>query len=126
MRGDWKLIKDIRRDAVSNKKGINGEYRRVHFERNYRARILSIDGTRCLDCEISEISQTDAQLVTQGSVAGLKEFFLVLSSVGQPAYRRCRLAWVEGERVGVVFLFKSSKDRAKESEIGSTSREVDP
>ena len=33
----------------------------------------------------------------------LKEFFLLLTSVGV-AYRRCELDWVNGERIGVKFL----------------------
>ena len=86
--------------------------RRVQFEPSYPARIVSIDGTRCLNCEIIDISQTDAQLSVQGAMNELKEFFLVLSTVGKPAHRRCRLAWVRGDRVGVLFLFGSSKKRA--------------
>ena len=39
------------------------------------------------------------------SIEGLQlsEFFLVLSSTGL-AYRRCRLAWVNGDQIGVTFL----------------------
>jgi hypothetical protein len=41
----------------------------------------------------------------EGSVEGLhlKEFFLLLSSTGL-AYRRCELAWVNGDQIGVIFL----------------------
>jgi hypothetical protein len=40
--------------------------------------------------------------VIDGSVQGLalKEFFLLLSSTGL-AYRRCELAWVNGDQLGV-------------------------
>lgn len=38
----------------------------------------------------------------------MQEFFLVLSSMGK-AYRRCQLAWVNGNQVGVDFL-KAGKE----------------
>jgi len=40
----------------------------------------------------------------------LKEFFLLLSSPGL-AYRRCELAWVNGEEIGVNFLKQGKKGR---------------
>jgi hypothetical protein len=45
------------------------------------------------------------KLTVGGSIEGLplKEFFLVLSTVGK-AYRRCQLAWVNGDQVGVSFI----------------------
>jgi hypothetical protein len=82
---------------------IRDESRRVYFERSYHARIVSIDGTQFLDCE----------------------FFLVLSSIGTPAYRHCRLVWVEGERVGVRFLFRSAKDRSKVPEDALATSKTD-
>jgi hypothetical protein len=41
----------------------------------------------------------------QSSIQGLilKEFFLLLSSSGL-AYRRCELAWVNGDQIGINFL----------------------
>jgi hypothetical protein len=38
----------------------------------------------------------------------MSEFFLVLSSMGK-AYRRCQLAWVNGNQVGVDFLKAGKK-----------------
>jgi hypothetical protein len=43
----------------------------------------------------------------------LKEFFLVRSTVGK-AYRRCQLAWVNGDQVGVSFI--KSADIKKKSQ----------
>ena len=40
----------------------------------------------------------------------LKEFFLLLSSTGL-AYRRCELAWVNGDQIGVNFLKPSEKKK---------------
>ena len=41
----------------------------------------------------------------ESSIQGLvlKEFFLLLSSSGL-AYRRCELAWVNGDEIGVKFF----------------------
>jgi hypothetical protein len=52
----------------------------------------------------------DATLTITASIEGLqlKEFFLLLSSTGL-AYRRCSLAWVNGNQVGVKFLFQKGK-----------------
>ena len=40
----------------------------------------------------------------------LKEFFLLLSSTGL-AYRRCELAWVNGDQIGVNFLKTGEKKK---------------
>ena len=47
---------------------------------------------------------TGAKLSVESSIDGLplKEFFLVLSSTGT-AFRRCELAWVNGDNLGVFF-----------------------
>ena len=73
-----------------------------------------VDGTGRRDCMMEDISETGAKLTVDGSVEGLhlKEFFLLLSSTGL-AYRRCELAWVNGDQIGVNFLKvgKSGKKR---------------
>ena len=53
-----------------------------------------------------------AKLTIEGSVEGLhlKEFFLLLSSTGL-AYRRCELAWVNGDQLGVNFLKPADKKK---------------
>jgi hypothetical protein len=55
-------------------------------------------------------------MTVEGSIQGLplKEFFLLLSSTGL-AYRRCELAWVNGEEIGVNFLKNSKKKKAGKS-----------
>jgi hypothetical protein len=66
--------------------------------------MMAIDGTWRRPCKIDDISDTGAKLTVEGSIAGLalKEFFLLLSSTGL-AYRRCELAWVNGDTLGVTF-----------------------
>ena len=78
---------------------------RVVFERGYAANMMAIDGTWQRPCTMQDVSETGAKLKVEGSIKGLrlKEFFLVLSTVGK-AYRRCQLAWVNGDQLGVSFI----------------------
>lgn len=84
--------------------------RRVVFERGYDAHMMAIDGTWRRSCVIEDVSDTGAKLSVESSIKGLplKEFFLLLSSTGL-AFRRCELAWVNGEKLGVTFKRPSDK-----------------
>ena len=90
---------------------------RVVFEKGFAANMMAIDGTWRRPCAILDVSDTGAKLTIDGSVEGiaLKEFFLVLSSMGT-AYRRCQLAWVNGNQVGVNFIKPSDKKKKRASE----------
>jgi PilZ domain len=96
-------------DAMEQRKS-----RRVSFERGYPAHMMAIDGTWRRDCKMLDVSDTGAQLTVDRSIEdlNLKEFFLLLSSTGL-AYRRCQLAWVNGDRVGVYFLKQGSKKNSQ-------------
>lgn len=85
---------------------------RVVFERGYRAHMMAIDGTWRRGCILKDVSEGGARLTVEGSVEGLalKEFFLLLSSTGL-AYRRCELAWVNGDELGVHFLKQAQGKR---------------
>jgi PilZ domain len=85
---------------------------RVVFERGIPAHMMGIDGTWRRDCSMEDVSETGAKLTVSGSVEGLhlKEFFLLLSSTGL-AYRRCELAWVNGDQIGVNFLKPGDKKK---------------
>ena len=85
---------------------------RITFERGIAAHMMGIDGTWRRDCTMEDISETGAKLIVEGSVEGLnlKEFFLLLSSTGL-AYRRCELAWVNGNQIGVNFLKPADKKK---------------
>ena len=85
---------------------------RVTFDRGISAHMMGIDGTWRRDCTMEDISETGAKLTVEGSVEGLhlKEFFLLLSSTGL-AYRRCELAWVNGNQIGVIFIKPSDKKK---------------
>jgi hypothetical protein len=85
---------------------------RLIFERGIPAHMMGIDGTWRRECMMEDISETGAKLTVEGSVEGLqlKEFFLLLSSTGL-AYRRCELAWVNGDQIGVNFLKTGEKKK---------------
>jgi hypothetical protein len=87
---------------------------RVVFEKGFPANIMAIDGTWRRPCTMQDVSDTGARLSIDGSVEGLamKEFFLLLSTVGR-AYRRCELAWVNGDQVGVHFIKPGAKKEKK-------------
>jgi hypothetical protein len=97
---------------------------RVTFERGIAAHMMGIDGTWRRDCTMEDISETGAKLTVEGSVEGLhlKEFFLLLSSTGL-AYRRCELAWVNGDQMGVNFL-KPADKKKKAARRPSAAAEV--
>ena len=86
---------------------------RVVFGRGFPAHMMAIDGTWWRECVMEDVSETGAKLTIEGSVEGLhlKEFFLLLSSTGL-AYRRCELAWVNGNQIGVNFLRQGDKKKA--------------
>ena len=87
--------------------------KRVIFERGYTANMMAIDGTWRRSCIMEDVSDTGAKLTIDGSIEGLnlKEFFLLLSTMGK-AYRRCQLAWVNGDQVGVFFLKPGNKKKS--------------
>lgn len=78
---------------------------RVEFTRGIEVHIVAIDGTWRRPCTMQDVSETGARLKIKGTVErlNLKEFFLILSSTGL-AFRRCELAWVNGDQIGVNFL----------------------
>jgi hypothetical protein len=82
---------------------------RVDFDRGIPVYIMGIDGTWRRDCVMTDVSQTGARLLVEGSLEGLdlKEFFLLLSSTGL-AYRRCRLVRIAGDQIGVEFLARGT------------------
>jgi PilZ domain len=92
----------------------NRKAHRVVFERGFPANMMAIDGTWQRPCQMEDVSDTGAKLTVAGSIEGLplKEFFLVLSTMGK-AYRRCQLAWVNGDQVGVMFI--KAVDKKKKS-----------
>jgi len=84
---------------------------------------MAIDGTWQRPCTMEDVSDTRAKLTVESSIEGLplKEFFLVLSTVGK-AYRRCQLAWINGDQVGVLFIKAAGKKKSTAEKELITSR----
>ena len=101
----------------------NRKAHRVVFERGYAANMMAIDGTWRRPCTMVDVSETGAKLTVDGSIEGLnlKEFFLLLSTMGK-AYRRCQLAWVNGDQVGVFFLKPGDKKKKPKRPSGISRR----
>ena len=78
---------------------------RVEFSRGIDVQMVAIDGTWSKSCVMLDAAVGGAKLSVADSVEGisLKEFFLVLSTTGR-AFRRCELAWINGDQLGVRFL----------------------
>jgi hypothetical protein len=91
--------------------------KRVAFEHPVSAQLMAIDGTWRRECSIYDVSDEGAKLAVGTSIEGLQftEFFLVLSSTGL-AYRHCKLAWVNGDQIGVTFLKRGSNKKAARRE----------
>jgi hypothetical protein len=85
---------------------------RVRFDHERPAQM--IDGTWRRDCVVENIGEGGARLLVGDTIPGLQltEFFLVLSPVGL-AYRHCRLAWVNGDTIGVSFLNRKRGRKAQ-------------
>ncbi len=93
---------------------------RVVFSKGHAAHMMAIDGTWRRGCKLLDVSETGAKMTVEASITGLslKEFFLLLSSTGL-AFRRCELAWVNGDQIGVNFLDNSkTKKTKKRAEAG--------
>jgi hypothetical protein len=86
---------------------------RVVFQKGFEAHMMAIDGTWRRSCVRKDVSEDGARLIMGSSIEGLllKEFFLLLSSSGL-AYRRCALAWVNGDQIGVRFIKKAEGRKA--------------
>ena len=94
---------------------VRGAASLVEFSRGgIDTRIFAIDGTWQRSCTMIDVSQTGARLKVPDSIEGLslKEFFLVLSSVGT-TFRRGELSWVDGDNIGIQFLKSDIKTKKK-------------
>ena len=98
---------------------------RVNFEHGIAVQMMAIDGTWRRDCIMRDASDGGARLTVAGPLEGLelKEFFLLLSSTGL-AYRRCELAWVNGDQIGVNFLKPGDKKKKQARNGGGQMIEV--
>jgi hypothetical protein len=96
---------------------------RVEFENGIDVCLMAIDGTWRRNCKLLNVSDTGAQLAVHDSVEGLnlKEFFLLLSFTGL-AYRRCELAWVNGDQIGASFVTSTKRMSGKLDKASALER----
>ncbi len=89
---------------------------RVKFGHGISVRMMALDGTWSRKCSMQDVSEVGARLVVEGSFEGLdlKEFYLVLSTIGQ-AHRRCSMVWVSDSEIGVSFIRPELQRGAKPS-----------
>jgi hypothetical protein len=95
---------------------------RVRFEEPLAVRAAAIDGTWFRECLLIDISETGARIELTSPAAGLTEFFLLLTTFGNPVFRRCKRRWVDGLLMGVAFLKgpvgeKPLKELRREAEL---------
>jgi hypothetical protein len=91
---------------------------RVEFSHRFEAQMMGIDGTWRRACVVDDVSKSGARLTVESAIDGLnlKEFFLLLSATGL-AYRRCELAWVNGDQLGVRFLTHAETQKTKKKSL---------
>jgi hypothetical protein len=77
--------------------------RRVQFEPPREVAVMSIDGTWSAEAVLIEISAKEARIRSPILRAELPEFFLMLTTFGNPVFRRCKRAWVNGPEMGLTF-----------------------
>ena len=99
---------------------------RIRFELGYGAHIMAIDGTWQRRCLVDDVSATGAKHTVLDAFSGLKldEFFLLLSTVGK-VHRRCKLAWVSGDTLGVSFLSAKPERPRRRPGPGASDRSDD-
>jgi hypothetical protein len=75
----------------------------VKFENPLDVRVMAVDGTWCRDCQLTQVSETEAHIRLIGPALNDTEFFLLLTKLGNPVFRMCRRRWVNGMLIGVSF-----------------------
>lgn len=75
----------------------------VRFEQPLEVRAMAIDGTWCRECFLIDVSETGARIELTSPAANLTEFFLLLTTFGNPVFRRCTRSWIDGLLIGVTF-----------------------
>ena len=69
----------------------------------YRAWLKCGDDPALLPCTLGDMSETGARLLVAEDVEIPDEFILQLTQTGS-SYRKCRVAWRKGRKIGVAFF----------------------
>ena len=73
------------------------------FESPLDVRVMAIDGTWCIDCQLIDVSETEARIRLTSPIAKDNKFFLLLTKFGDPVFRMCTTRWANGALMGVSF-----------------------
>jgi hypothetical protein len=77
------------------------------------------DGAPVIECALGNMSDTGAKLVFPNAVGKLpSQFVLLLAKDGQVA-RKCRLAWKEGDEIGVEFIARRVDTLVRASRVAA-------
>jgi hypothetical protein len=76
--------------------------KRVKFETPIDVRVIAIDGTWSIDCQLIDVSDDGAQLRLPSPAEDV-EFFLLMTKFGNSVFRRCKRRWIHGTLMGVHF-----------------------
>jgi hypothetical protein len=76
--------------------------KRVKFDNPLDVRVMAVDGARCCEYQLIDVSETGAR-ISLTRPAKEKEFFLLLTKFSDPVFRRCTRIWVDGMLMGVSF-----------------------
>src|SRR3954449_8861032 len=69
------------------------------------------NGTPLIECALGNMSDTGAKLVLPGHKQLPSQFILCLAKDGRVA-RKCRIAWAEGDTIGVEFTARRLNELA--------------
>ena len=83
--------------------GRGKEAKRVVFENPLEVRVMAIDGTWFIDCQLIDVSEDEARIRLASPAAKDIRFFLLLTKFGGPVFRMCTRKWVKGTLMGVSF-----------------------
>jgi hypothetical protein len=104
--------------AAGRRKGT----KRVGFENPLDVKVMAIDGTWCIDCQLIDVSETEARIRLTSPAAKDIRFFLLLTKFGAPVFRMCIRKWVKGTLMGVSF----QKAFAEAKPLAQPRREAEP
>jgi hypothetical protein len=85
---------------------------RVKFERPLAVRAMAIDGTWCRECLLIDVSETGARVELKSPAAELTELSLVLTTFGDPVFRRCTRTRIDGTSMGITFNKELIRDKS--------------
>jgi len=111
---------------VATSRALYEAFDRLRQDSRLRAGILTGAGDRffCAGWDLKAAAAGEAIEADHGpgGFAGITEFFLILTEGAHPAFRRCKLVWVNGDRMGVQFEKAAAAAAAQKRKRGGADR----